>query len=80
MAERVVERTETETPRETVVIHDKDSGRVDRAGNNNGVIIAVIILAIILLLVLLGGGLFGSSGAKTPSNTNIQAPTTSTKP
>jgi hypothetical protein len=72
MAERVIERTETEAPRDTVVVHDD---RADR-GSNIGTIIAVII--VLLLLLFFGSRIFagGSGGGVNPptTNTNIQAP------
>ena len=69
MAERVIERTQTESPRETVVVHDD---RVDR-GSNIGPIIAVLI--IILLLLFFGSRIFGGGGGSAPTtNTNIQTP------
>jgi len=72
MADRVIERTEKETPRDTVVVHDD---RADR-GSNTGVIIAVIVLVILLLLLFFGSRLFGGGGggSSTP-NVNVQAPT-----
>jgi hypothetical protein len=73
MADRVIERTETEAPRETVVVRDD---RVDR-GSNIGPVIAVII--IILLLLFFGSRVFGGGGGSAPTtNTNIQTPTPTT--
>lgn len=73
MAERVIERTETEAPRDTVVVHDD---RADR-GSNVGAIIAVIL--VILLLLFFGSRIFGGGGSGTPTtNTNIQTPTPTT--
>lgn len=73
MAERVIERTETEAPRDTVVVHDD---RADR-GSNVGVIIAVLI--IILLILFFGSRIFGGGGGGSAptTNTNIQTPTPS---
>lgn len=75
MAERVIERTETESPRETVVVHDD---RTDR-GSNVGVIIAVII--VILLILFFGSRIFGGGGGggySPTTNTNIQTPSPTT--
>ena len=74
MVDRVIERTQTETPRDTVVVHDDQHDR----GTNTGAIIAVIAV-LVLLFLLFGGGLFGGGGGgnDTPgptNNTNIQTP------
>lgn len=75
MVDRVIERTETEAPRDTVVVRDD---RVYR-GSNVGTVIAVIVI-ILLLLFFFGGRLFGSggSGGGPTTNTNIQAPSPTT--
>lgn len=73
MADRVIERTETEAPRDTVVVHeDRDRG------SNNGVVIAVVVLIVLLLLLFFGSRLFGGGGgSSTTPNVNVQAPTSS---
>jgi hypothetical protein len=71
MAERVVERTETEAPRETVVV-DRDR---PREGLSPGAVVAIIIVALILLFLIFGRGLFGGSGGG--GGASVSAPTTS---
>lgn len=77
MAERVIERTETETPRETVVVHDRDRDAAPER-SNTGIIIAVIILVIVILLLIFGRGLIGGGGGGGSSPTvHVTAPSTS---
>lgn len=75
MVDRVIERTETEAPRDTVVVRDD---RTDR-GSNVGAVIAVIVL-ILLLLWFFGGRIFGGGGggSSPTTNTNIQTPSPTT--
>lgn len=70
MADRIIERTETEAPREPVVIHEDREPR----NSNTGLIIAIIVI-ILLLLFFFGGSLFGGGGGSAPTNnTNVQTP------
>lgn len=72
MADRIVREIERESPRDTVVVNDRDT-RDPEPRSNAGLIIGIII-ALILLFLVFGGGLFGGGGS-TPS-TNV--PTQST--
>lgn len=72
MADRIIEETRTEAPRDTVVVHED---RGERRGN--GPLIAGIILVIIILLMLWGGSnLFGGGGGSTDVNVQTPTPTT----
>ncbi len=74
MVDRIIERTETEAPREPVVIHEDREPH----SSNTGLIIAIIVI-VLLLLFFFGGSLFGGGGGgSTPTNnTNIQTPSPS---
>jgi hypothetical protein len=71
MADRVIERTETEAPRDTVVVHDDRDRR-----SGLGPVVAVILIILLLLFfgsLIFGGGGDGDSNVPT-TNTNIQTP------
>lgn len=81
MADQVVEKTtettetESEAPRETVVIERDTSDRPAREGLSTGAIIAIVIVGLILLFLLFGRGLFGGSDGTTTPTTNVQTTT-----
>jgi hypothetical protein len=70
MVDRVIKETETETPRETVIVHDDDNRTVPAdQGNRSGLIVGIIIAAIIIILLLIfGRGWVG--GGNSTNNTN----------
>lgn len=74
MVDRVIKETETETPRETVIVHDDDnrSAPADE-GSRTGLIVGIIVVALIVILLLI----FGRNWIGGGNNTNTTNPTPS---
>lgn len=72
MADRIVEETTTDAPRETRVIHEDHRDR----RSNAPLIVGIILVVLILLLLWGGSSLFGGGGGGTDINVQTPTPTT----
>jgi hypothetical protein len=74
MVDRVIKETETETPRETVIVHDDDhrTAPADES-SRTGLIVGIIVVALIVILLLI----FGRSWIGDGNSTNTTNPSPS---